>query len=143
MADTQKQPQDPGSQEGKISIAEEVIASIAGIAASEVEGLASVKKGAIADIVGIFGGRQKGVKVSLEENERVRISLNVTVAYGYPVREVAQHIQQRVTEDIESMTGLEVEGVDITVEDLKLPSHQQQPIEEQREDGDEAEDVND
>lgn len=125
-----ERPRQPAPSEGKISIAEEVIASIASIAASEVEGLAGVKKGAIADIVSIFGGRQKGVKVSLDEDDKVRISLKVTVAYGYPVREVAQRIQQRVTEDIESMTGLRVEGVDVTVEDLKLPGP---PTEEESE----------
>lgn len=117
-------------QGGKISIAEEVIASIASIAASEVEGLADVKQGAIADIVGIFGGRQKGVEVRLDENSNVHVDLKVTVAYGHPIHEVAQCIQQKVSQDIQSMTGLSVEGVDVYVKDLKLSSNDEPESEE-------------
>ena len=109
-------------QGGQINIAEEVIASIASIAASEVEGLADVKQGAIAEIVGIFGGKQKGVDVRLDEKGQVHVNLKVTVAYGHPIHEVARRIQQKVTEDIRAMTGLEVEGVNIYVKDLKLAS---------------------
>ena len=109
-------------QGGQINIAEEVIASIASIAASEVEGLADVKQGTIAEIVGIFGGRQKGVDVRLNEKGQVHVNLKVTVAYGHPIHEVARRIQQKVTEDIRAMTGLEVEGVNIYVKDLKLAS---------------------
>jgi len=110
-------------QSGKISISEEVIASIASIAASEVEGLADVKQGAIADIVGIFGGRQKGVEVRLDENSNVHVDLKVTVAYGHPIHEVAQRIQQKVSQDIQAMTGLSVDGVDVYVKDLKFSSN--------------------
>lgn len=117
-------------QSGQINIAEEVIASIATIAASEVEGLADVKHGAIADIVGIFGGRQKGVDVRLDDNGNVFVDLRVTVAYGNPIHEVAKHIQQKVTDDIQSMTGLSVEGVDVYVKDLKLPESEEIPQEE-------------
>lgn len=112
-------------QSGQINIAEEVIASIASIATSEVEGLADVKQGAIADIVGIFGGRQKGVEVHLDEDDMVHVSLKVTVAYGHPIHEVARRIQQKVIEDIKSMTGLEVKGVDVYVKDLKLDTPQE------------------
>lgn len=122
---TDKEALQESDQGGKISIAEEVIASIASIAASEVEGLADVKQGAIADIVGIFGGRQKGVEVRLDPEGQVHVSLKVTVAYGHPIHEVARQIQHKVSQDIESMTGLEVEGVDVYVKDLKLPAHEQ------------------
>lgn len=119
---TKKETPERYPQGGQINIAEEVIASIASIAASEVEGLADVKQGAIAEIVGIFGGKQKGVDVRLNENGQVHVNLKVTVAYGHPIHEVARRIQQKVTEDIRSMTGLEVEGVNIYVKDLKLAS---------------------
>lgn len=124
MAGSKDKPVDL-KQGGQINIAEEVIASIATIAASEVEGLADVKKGAIADIVGIFGGRQKGVDVRLDDNGNVFVDLRVTVAYGNPIHEVAKHIQQKVTDDIQSMTGLNVEGVDVYVKDLKLPTSEE------------------
>lgn len=120
MSDKRKEVPTESSQSGQINIAEEVIASIASIAASEVEGLADVKHGAIADIVGIFGGRQKGVEVRLDEAGRVHVNLKVTVAYGHPIHEVARRIQQKVGDDIKSMTGLDVDGVDIYVKDLKL-----------------------
>jgi len=124
-------------ESGQINIAEEVIASIASIATSEVEGLADVKHGAIADIVGIFGGRQKGVEVRLDEDEMVHVSLKVTVAYGHPIHEVARRIQQKVTEDIKSMTGLDVYGVDVYVKDLKLDTPEE-PEEDATEELDET-----
>ena len=109
-------------ESGQINIAEEVIANIASIAAAEVEGLADMKQGAMADIVGIFGGRQKGVEVRLNDEGQVQVSLKVTVAYGHPIHEVARRVQEKVTNDINAMTGLDVQGVDVYVKDLKLSS---------------------
>jgi uncharacterized alkaline shock family protein YloU len=126
--------------DGQINIAEEVIASIASIAASEVEGLADMKTGSIADIVGIFGGRQKGVEVRLDDEGKVHVNLKVTVAYGHPIHEVARHIQQKVTEDVKSMTGLDVDGVDVYVKDLKLTSEPEaeEVVEEEQTEADAA-----
>lgn len=117
-------------ESGQINIAEEVIANIASIAAAEVEGLAGVKQGGMADIVGIFGGKQKGVEVHLNDLGQVQVSLKVTVAYGHPIHEVARSIQEKVTHDINAMTGLDVQGVDVYVKDLKLTSDVEEVAEE-------------
>ncbi len=120
-------------ESGQINIAEEVIANIASIAAAEVEGLAGVKQGGMADIVGIFGGKQKGVEVRLNDEGQVQVSLKVTVAYGHPIHEVARRIQEKVTADINTMTGLDVRGVDVYVKDLKLSSNETEVAEEPEE----------
>ncbi len=106
--------------EGKVVIAEDVVAAIAGIAASEVEGLGGMRKSAPGGIVGIFGGRQKGVETELTDG-KVIIDLNVAISYGQPIREVAVKIQQIVKSEVEEMTGLQVEQVNVHVRKVQLP----------------------
>lgn len=105
---------------GKVNIAEEVIASIAGIAASEVEGLGRMKGSVAEQVVGIFGGRQKGVETELKDDS-VAISLKVAIQYGHPIHQIAQKIQTKVKNDVEEMTGLKVSSVDVYVQKLQLP----------------------
>ncbi|MFQ6117845.1 MAG: Asp23/Gls24 family envelope stress response protein, partial [Candidatus Bipolaricaulia bacterium] len=82
-------------QAGKMEIAEEVIRSIAAIAAAEVEGLGGME-GSVADqVVGIFGGRQKGVETEVSDGS-VKISLKIAVQYGYPLHELGQRVQKQV-----------------------------------------------
>lgn len=107
---------------GRISITEQVIASIAGIAASEVEGLSSLKGNVADGIAEVLGNdrKGKGIETFLEE-ESVRIGLKVIIQYGYPIHAVAKQIQAKVKEEVEGMTGLFVSGVDVYVQELQLP----------------------
>lgn len=106
----------------KVGITQEVIASIAGIAASEVEGFEGLAGG----LAAIFGGdttatqKGKGVETQIEQNS-LRISMKVVIKYGYPIHEVARQIQKKVKQEVEAMTGLRVRGVDVYVQDLQLP----------------------
>lgn len=109
--------------DGKVVIAEDVVAAIAGIAASEVEGLGGMKSSVSEGIVGIFGGRQKGVETKLT-NGTVTIDLNVAISYGQPIREVAKKIQERVKSEVEEMSGLQVEQVNIHVRKIELPEEE-------------------
>jgi len=104
---------------GTITFTEGVLTALVHQALSEVEGLGEVK-GKLADIVGIFGGRQKGIQVELRP-DGVQVTLNITVRYGKPIHEVARTIQRRVKEEVERMTGLSVSGVDIYVQDIQPP----------------------
>lgn len=106
--------------EGKVVIAEDVVAAIAGIAASEVEGLGGMRKSTPGGIVGIFGGRQKGVETELTDG-KVIVDLNVAISYGQPIREVAVNIQQIVKKEVEEMTGLQVEQVNVHVRKVHIP----------------------
>ena len=93
---------------GCIHISEDVLASIAGGAAAEVEGLSGM--------VGLAAKKSsaKGVRVSLEDDSAV-FDLYVMVRYGYAIPEVAEHIQTAASTAIESMTGFPVKAVNVHV----------------------------
>lgn len=100
----------------KITIADEVIATIAGIAASGVRDVTSMS-GNIADgIAGMLGKKNfsKGVKVEMGEKEVV-IDLSVIVEYGCKIHHVAQQIQNNVREAVEEMTGMDVVEVNVHI----------------------------
>ena len=107
----------------RVSITEQVIASIAGLAASSVEGVSELR-GSVADnlkaILGEEGRSARGVAVHVEGDE-VHVTLHVAVEYGYPIHEVAQRLQRAVKDEVEGMTGLRVRAVDVYVSDLTLP----------------------
>lgn len=105
-----------------MSITEQVIASIAGIAATQVEGLAGMRGGMTDDLVKILGeDRQRKGVLTQRGDGSVQLSLNVVVQYGYPIHEVARQLQARVKAEVEEMTGLTVSAVDVYVQDLQLP----------------------
>lgn len=104
------------TRDDKIRISEDVIATIAGIAASEVENLASMNGGIVDGITGILGKRNlgKGIKVEVTGNDVV-IDLSITVEYGCKIHEVAREIQERVRLAVENMTGMQVLEININV----------------------------
>jgi uncharacterized alkaline shock family protein YloU len=104
------------AREDKIRISDEVIATIAGIAASEVKGVTSLS-GGIADGIASMLGRKnlgKGVKVEMGEKEVV-IDLSIIVEYGSKIHIVAKDIQSKVREVVEDMTGLTVVEINVSV----------------------------
>ena len=105
---------------GRITISEEVITQVAELAVAEVKGLGEVR-GSLADQVArVFGGRGKGVETKLED-DTVRFSLRVSLQYGQPIPQVAQQIQEAVARRVEEMTGLRVSGVDVYIQEVRLP----------------------
>ncbi len=100
----------------KIKISEEVIATIAGIAASENENLVSMSGGIVDGIAGMLGKKSpgKGIKVELKENQ-VSIDLSIVTQYGCKIHEVVRVMQARVREAVESMTGMVVTSVNVNV----------------------------
>ncbi|MFN4218051.1 MAG: Asp23/Gls24 family envelope stress response protein [Candidatus Bipolaricaulia bacterium] len=104
---------------GHVSIAEEVVSSIASIAAQEVEGLSGLK-GTVADGLAalLSGEKRQGVAAQLSEDQSIRIRLKAVIQYGYPIHEVAQKVQAKVKQEIEGMTGLRVSAVDVYVQEL-------------------------
>ncbi len=109
---------------GDVRIADEVIAIIAGISAMDVEGVVSMAgngKSLQKEIISRLGNKvlSKGVKIHMEEG-RVRADLSVVLDYGCSIPEVTAAIQEKVKSSIETMTGLEVEAVNVQVADVKL-----------------------
>ncbi len=99
-----------GPDTGKISISRDVIATIAGLAAAEVEGIAPPK----GEEFPRGEGARRLVEVQLTDGH-VRVAIKVAVIYGHPIGEVAQALQEKIKEEIEKMTALPVDGVDVEV----------------------------
>ena len=108
-------------ENGRVTIAEEVIASIARIAAERVTGIARVGAAA-GGLKGIFGGEDAATSVKIElANEQARIELRIAVEYGYPVHSVARGVQENVETDIEKLAGVAVSSVDVYVKRVVPP----------------------
>ncbi len=111
---------------GSITYANEVIAIITGIAASEVEGIAGmVTAGGIGEIISKNRNITRGVKVEVG-TEEVSVDLYAIVEYGQPIQKVASEVQENVRKSIESMTGLHVVRVDVHVQGVSFEKDKQE-----------------
>ena len=101
---------------GEVKIADEVVAIIAGLAATEVDGVASMAGNITNGLVGKLGMKNlsKGVKVEVTE-EHVSVDLSLNIRFGYNIPEVSKNVQERVRAAIENMTGLTVLDVNIRI----------------------------
>ena len=99
--------------EGAIHISEEVIASIAAVAVTEVDGVCGLS----ANMAELLNKKSlsKGVKLTLGENDEISIDCNVIALYGHPIMELAKNIQTAVTDAVAAMTGLAVAAVNVNV----------------------------
>ena len=106
-----------GSNDG-IKISNDVVAVIAGVAVSEVPGVASMSGGFAGGISEVLSGKKnlsKGIKVEVGEKE-TKIDVNIIVEYGSRIPDVAFDIQNRVKTAVEGMTGLKVTAVNVHVQ---------------------------
>ena len=104
--------------ENGIEISNDVIEVIAGVAVSEVQGVASMSGGFAGGITEVLSGKKnmaKGIKVDKTENT-AKIDVNIIVEYGSRIPDVAFEIQNRVKKSVESMTGFKVEEVNVHVQ---------------------------
>lgn len=101
---------------GEVQIADEVVAIIAGLAATEVEGVVAMNGNITNELVGKLGMKNlsKGVKVTFTP-ESVTIYLALTLEYGYSIPKTSKQVQERVKLAIENMTGLRVAEVNIRI----------------------------
>lgn len=107
---------------GKVNISDDVVASIAGIAATEIEGVTGMSRGMAYDIAERLGAKknpQKGVKVSVSADGAV-IDLYVIVAFGVRIPELAWEVQENVKNSVESMTGIDVLKVNVCIEGVSF-----------------------
>lgn len=110
---------------GTVSFATDVVATIAGLAATEVEGVAAMINNGNLGLVDMLRKNQgnraltRGVKAEITGNQ-VRVQLTITVDYGSPVPTVAREIQDNVKKAIETMTGLEVPEINIYVQGISF-----------------------
>lgn len=109
---------------GSVRVANEVIASIAALAAREVEGVAGLDEAA-AHRLGDLIKRQsahRGVRVALDGERKLHLDVFLTVAGNAVMREVAEKVQDNVVEAVERMLGLEVAEVNVLVSSIAFAS---------------------
>lgn len=106
---------------GEVKIADDVVAVIAGITATEVEGVSSMAGNITKEIISKLGMKNlsKGVKVVVEDASVV-VDLSLNIKYGYSVPEVSENVQDRVKAAIENMTGLNVAAVNVQIASVSL-----------------------
>ena len=106
---------------GEVKIADEVVAIIAALAATEVEGVASMAGNITNEVIGKLGIRNlsKGVKVDVLEGV-VTVSLALNIKYNYSIMDVTAKVQDKVKNAVENMTGLEVADVNIKVAGVEM-----------------------
>jgi len=108
---------------GEIIVADEVIAVITGLAAMEVEGVASMAGNATRELISKIGIKSlsKGVKVDVLEDV-VTVDATLNLKYGYNVKDVSVKVQEKVKVAIENMTGLKVADVNVRVAGIEVVS---------------------
>ncbi|KUO50556.1 MAG: alkaline-shock protein [Desulfitibacter sp. BRH_c19] len=108
-------------QLGQIKMADEVVAIIAALAATEVPGVKAMSGGIVDGIAEVLRRKNltKGVKVEVGEKEAA-VDLNIIIEYGSKIPEVTSMIQEKVSKAIESMTGLKVVEVNINVQGVSF-----------------------
>ena len=106
---------------GEVKIADEVVAIIAGLAATEVAGVAYLAGNYSGELVSKLGKKKlaKGVKVDVLENV-VTVALALTLKYNYSIMDVSEKVQKKVKAAIENMTGLEVADVNVKVAGVEM-----------------------
>ncbi|MBQ1173109.1 MAG: Asp23/Gls24 family envelope stress response protein [Lachnospiraceae bacterium] len=107
--------------DGVVSIADDVVAMIASIAATEVDGVASMVGNITNELMSRVGMKKltKGVKVSVIDG-KVNVDLAITIDYGYNIPETCQSVQSKVKAAIENMTGLDVDVVNIRIGGINM-----------------------
>jgi uncharacterized alkaline shock family protein YloU len=114
---------------GIVKISDEVVCVIAGLAAAEIKGVIGLNTGVAGGITQILGGKKnpsKGVKVNVGE-ESATIDISVVVEYGTKIPEVATAVQESVKKAVETMTGLNVSGINIYVQNIIVPKGESSP----------------
>lgn len=106
---------------GKVQIADDVVAVIAGLAATEVKGVSAMAGNITNEIMAKAGRKNlsKGVKITIHKN-RVKISLAIMMEYGYNIPGTCSKVQDKVKSAVENMTGLTVTDIDIRIASVDM-----------------------
>lgn len=109
------------SNVGEVQIADEVVATIAGLAATEVEGVAAMSSNITNELVSKLGMKtlSKGVKIVVS-SDSVAVDLTLTLEYGYSIPNTSRQVQEKVKAAIENMTGLVVSEVNVRISGVNI-----------------------
>jgi len=116
---------------GVVRIAEEVVSTIAGLAATEIKGVASMSGGIGGGIAEVLGRKNlsKGIKVEVG-TEEAKLDIFIIIEYGACIPDVAWDIQEGVKKAVEEMTGLRVTHVNVHVQGVHFPQDESEEAEE-------------
>ena len=140
----EKEAEEIENTESGIEISNDVIAVIAGVAVSEVQGVASMSGGFAGGITEVLSGKKnlaKGIKVEKTENV-AKIDVNIIVEYGSRIPDVAFEIQNRVKKAVEGMTGFKVEEVNVHVQGVNTDIIKKEEISENKNNSENEENSN-
>jgi uncharacterized alkaline shock family protein YloU len=106
---------------GEVKIVSDVVAVIAALAATEIDGVHSMAGNITNELIGKLGVKKlsKGVKILMEEGV-VRVDMMIVVNYGHSIPDISKQVQERVSQQIENMTGLTVSEVNVRVAGVNL-----------------------
>jgi len=116
---------------GEVRIAEEVVSTIAGLAATEIKGVASMSGGIGGGIAEVLGRKNlsKGIKVEVG-TEEAKLDIFIIIEYGARIPDIAWDIQEGVKKTVEEMTGLRVTHVNVHVQGVHFPQEEGEEVEE-------------
>ena len=123
------QPTPQGKEElGKIELAPEVIEVIAGIAVTEVEGVAATRGNLATGVVERFGKKvhSKGVKSSISEDGTIIIDVYCSVKFGHSIPKVAKSVQSQIRQSIFDMTSIETSEVNVHITGVQFDNNKDQ-----------------
>lgn len=122
-----KQPTPVGKEElGNIEVAPEVIEVIAGIATTEVGGVAATRGNLASGVVERFGKKvhSKGIKTSMTEDGGIVVDVYCTIKYGFPIPKVAKEVQTSIRQAILNMTAIETKEVNVHITGIDFESQE-------------------
>lgn len=117
--------------DGQITYANDVIATIVSVATAEVDGISGIAGGGSLSGILAKGRTPRGVRVDMN-GEDVKVDVSVTVDYGMPIQKVGRNAQENVRKSIESMTGLHVNQVDLHVVGVSFEKENQEMQQSQK-----------
>lgn len=106
---------------GNVKVSDEVIMVIAGLAATEVEGVASISGGITNEVIVKSGVKSlsKSLRISFDEDELI-VDVSVMIDFGYSIPKISAQVQERVKNTIETMTGLTVTAVNVRIAGVNM-----------------------
>ena len=121
MAENRKTFSIKSDQFGEVKVADEVVAIIAGLAATEVDGVSSMAGNITNEIVSRLGMKNlsKGILVEVLDDE-VKVDVAINIDYGYSIPDVSSKVQEKVKSTIENMTGLTVAVVNVRIASVDM-----------------------
>lgn len=121
MAENNRTFQIKADENGEVKVSEEVVAIIAGLAATEVEGVSSMAGNITNELVSKLGLKNlsKGIFVEVMDEE-IKVDVALNIAYGYSIPEISTKVQEKVKSAVETMTGLQVAIVNVRVASVDM-----------------------